>query len=75
MDANVPEKDIKEATCDNESIAIMLSSKKQAKDVAAKLKKSKVRYGRHTYKMSVKVRDKYVIITAKADEDDLEYDE
>lgn len=66
MDANIPEKDIKEATCDEESIALMLTSKKQAKEVASQLKRTQVRYGRRTYTMGVKIRDKYVIITATA---------
>lgn len=63
MEANLKKSEVYEVSNDGEAIAVQLSSKSRAKEVAEKCRKEEVRFGRCIYQTNIKVRDEYLIFT------------
>jgi len=79
MDANIDKDDIESVNNDGESLAITFRKKSIAAEVKDLCKKEVVRYGKHKYKIKIKIRDKHLIAEVQQlepeDDDDTSDDE
>ena len=75
METNPKKCDITKVSNDGEAIAVQFESKSQAKNIGPLCDNEVVRFGTAHYQVKTKVRDRYVIFTAKKLESDEDEDE